>query len=92
VPPLQLRSVGQSVPHEPQLLSSSDKFTQASPQSAWPAGQTRMQLRPTHVRPEAHVVPQPPQLASSSSRLTQFEPHSVSPAVHTRRQMPDEHD
>jgi hypothetical protein len=93
VPPMtwQVWPMAHARPHEPQLLLSVLRLTQAEPQSVWPVGHIIARQVPVwQVWPIVQTVPQPPQLLLSVLVLTHTPPHerSLVPHIIIARQVP----
>ena len=73
-------------PHAPQLALSTDRFTQALPQTACAKG--HVHVPPEQVAPAGHALPQEPQLSRSVCRFAHRPPHNACPVGHTQRPVP----
>lgn len=78
VPPV---TVGQALPHEPQLCASLWRLTQLVPQATSPLGQLSMHWPCEQTCPLGQAWPHEPQFEASVWRLTQVLPQIVSPAT-----------
>jgi hypothetical protein len=74
------------LPHVPQFWGSSSRWTQWSPQSVVPAGQTHLPFWQVSVG--VHAVPHAPQWSGSARRSAQASPHAVNGLVQLETQVP----